>query len=218
MDRRSLSLRWPVVVVSLALFSVVLVGCKSGLETATLLWNGYDIQPEFDGLKGKTVAVVCKPLTSQEFSNAGAARALTEGICECLKAHIKDIHLVDPQKVTALVDEKGMEDYVEIGKALKAEKVIGIDIESFGVLDGQTLFKGRASVSIRVYDVAEKQIEWHKAPPQFVYPKIGSTPVQELPEGEFRNQFVANLAEQIARYFYPHDRHDDYASDVSSTR
>ena len=27
---------------------------------------------------------------------------------------------------------------------------------------------------------------------------------------EFRNKFVAILAEQIARYFYPHDRHDDY--------
>ena len=45
------------------------------------------------------MAVVCKPLTSQEFSNTGAARALTEGICERLKAHIKDIHIIDPQKV-----------------------------------------------------------------------------------------------------------------------
>ena len=49
-----------------------------------------------------------------------------------------------------------MEDYLEIGKALKAEKVVGIDIESFSVLDGQTLFRGRATVSIRVYDVADK--------------------------------------------------------------
>ena len=71
MDRRSLSLRWPAVVVSLALLSVVAVGCKSGLESVTLLWNGYDIPPEWDGLKGKKVAVVCKPLTSQEFSNSG---------------------------------------------------------------------------------------------------------------------------------------------------
>ena len=168
------------------------------------------------GLKGKKVAVVCKPLTSQEFSNAGAARALAEGICERLKAHVKDIHIIDPQKVAELLDEKGMEDYLEIGKELKAEKVVGIDIESFGVLDGPTLFSGRSTVSIQVYDVAEKQVEWHKSPPQFEYPKIGSTPMQDFTEIEFRNQFVAILAEQIARFFYPHDRHDDYASDVSS--
>ena len=111
-----------------------------------------------------------------------------------------------------------MDDYLEIGKTLKAEKVVGIDIESFSVLDGQTLFRGRATVSIQVYDVAEKQVEWHKAPPQFEYPKIGSTPAQDLPEMEFRNQFVAILAEQIARYFYPHDRHEDYGSDAVSIR
>ena len=45
------------------------------------------------------MAVVCKPLTGEEFSNAGAARALAEGICDRLKAHVKEIHIIDPQKV-----------------------------------------------------------------------------------------------------------------------
>jgi hypothetical protein len=217
MDRRSLSLRWPAIVASLLLLSVMVLGCKSGLESLTILIEGYDIPAECDGLKEKKVVVVCKPLTSLEFSSSGVDRALAEGICERLKAHVKKIQIIDPQKVAALID-KGKDDYLEIGKALKADKVVAVDIESFGVLDGQTLFKGRSTVSIRVYDVAEKQVEWHKAPPQFEYPKIGSMPAQELPEMEFRNQFVAVLAEQISRFFYPHDRHDDYASDMSSSR
>src|SRR5271157_3481967 len=218
MDRRSLLLRWRVVVWSLALLSIVVIGCKSGLESVTLLWNGYDIAPEWDGLKGKKVAVVCKPLTSQEFSNSGAARALAEGICERLKAHIKDIHIIESQKVAELVDEKGMDDYLEIGKALKAEKVIGIDIESFSVLDGQTLFRGRSTVNIQVYDVAEKHVEWRKSPPQFEYPRNGPTPMADFTEMEFRNRFVGILAEHLARYFYPHDRHDDYGDDALSIR
>ena len=73
MDRRSLSLRWPVVVWSLALLPVVAVGCKSILQSCHPACQGYDIPAEWDGLKGKKVAVVCKPLTSQEFSNSGAA-------------------------------------------------------------------------------------------------------------------------------------------------
>ncbi|MGO9114855.1 MAG: hypothetical protein ACLP9L_37045 [Thermoguttaceae bacterium] len=218
MDCRSLSLRWPMVVWSLALLLVVVIGCKSGLESFTLLYEGYDIPPEWDGLKGKKVAVVCKPLTSQEFSNSGAARALAEGICDRLKAHIKDIHIIEPQKVATLVDEKGIEDYAEIGKALKAEKVIGIDIESFSVLDGQTLFRGRSTVNIQVYDVAEKHVEWRKSPPQFEYPRNGPTPMADFTEMEFRNRFVGILAEQLARYFYPHDRHDDYGDDALSIR
>jgi hypothetical protein len=201
-----------VAVLSLALLSLAALGCKSGLETLAYVWQGTDLPAEWDGLRGKKVAVVCKPLTSEEFSNPGTARALAEGICDRLRTNVKKIQIIDPQKVAALVDEKGMEDYLEIGKALKAEKVVGIDIVSFGVLDGPTLFRGRSTVSIQVYDVAEKHIEWRKSPPQFEHPRIGSTPIGSLTEMEFRNQFVTILAEQIARYFYPHDQDDDYAA------
>jgi len=205
-------------VLSLALLFALAIGCKSGMETVALLYEGYDIPPEFDGLKGKKVAVVCKPLTSQEFSNARAARALAEGISDRLKAHIKDIHIVDSQQVANLIDEKGMEDYAQIGKAMKADKVVGIDIVSFGVLDGQTLFRGRAMVSVQVYDVAENHIEWRKSPPEIVYPRTCSTPAADISETDFCNQFVGILAEQIARFFYPHDRHDDYGDDALSIR
>ena len=218
MDRRSPLLRWPLIVLSLVLLSLVAVGCKSALQSFSILYEGYDIPAEWEGLRGKKVAVVCKPLTSQEFSNSGAARALAEGICDRLKAHVKDIHIIDPQKVAALVDEKGMEDYLEIGKELKAEKVVGIDIESFGILDGQTLFRGRSTVSIQVYDVAEKHVEWRKSPPQIEYPRMSSTPASDFTEMEFRNKYVGILADRVARFFYPHDRHDEYGDDALSIR
>ena len=156
------------------------MGCKSVLETVTLLVNGTDLPADYTGLKGKTVAIVCKPLTSDEFSNAGTARALTEGICERLKTHVKDIHLVNAQKVAKLLDEEGLEDYLEIGKKLKADKVVGIDIESFGVRDGQTLYRGRAKVSIQVYDVAGKEIEWRKCRQSTCIPGSAAPPHRTL--------------------------------------
>jgi hypothetical protein len=214
MDRRSLALRWPLLVVSLVFLSIVVIGCKSGLETITLLVTGYDSPPEFEGLKGKKVAVICKPVASQEFSSTGAARALAEGICERLKLHIKDIHLIEQRKVDKLVDENGMEDYAAIGKALKAEKVVGIDIESFSVLDGQTLFRGRSTISVQVYDVAEKNVEWRKRLPQIQYPRNSSTPASDCTEVDFRNKFVSDLAEHIARLFYGHDPHEDFGEDA----
>ena len=219
MARCSLSLRWPAAIVaSLALAAIAVLGCKSGIESAALLWEGYDIPPEWDGLVGKKVAVVCKPLTSLDLSSQGVDRTLSEAICDRLKAKVKKIKIIDPQKVARLVDEKGMEDYIEIGKELKAEKVVAIEIESFSVLDGQTLFRGRSTLSIRVYDVAEKQVEWRKSPPQFEYPSYGSTPAVDFTEMDFRNKFVAILADQIGRCFYPHDRHEDYGRDALSIR
>ena len=161
---------------------------------------------------GQKVVVVCKPLTSLAFNNQGVDRALAEGICERLKHNVKKIEVIDPDKVAGLCDKTGMEDCLEIGKALKAEKVVGVNIASFGVLEGQTLFLGRSTVSIRVYDVATKHVDWRKAMPEVKYPTIGPKPAQDVPEMEFRNQFVDVLAEQIARCFYPHDENADYAA------
>jgi hypothetical protein len=187
------------------------------LQSFTLIYQGYDEPAEWDGLQGKKVAVVCKPITSLEYSSAGVDRVLAEGICEQLKAHLKDkIHIIDQKKIAKLRDEKGMEDYVEIGKALGAEKVVGVDLESFGVQDGATLYRGRATVNIQVWDVATKESDWHKTGEEFLYPTTCSTPMQDVHEAEFRNQFVAVLVKEISRCFYPHDPREDVGRDALS--
>jgi hypothetical protein len=217
MDSRSSSVRWPAVLSALALAAVAALGCKSALMSAGLLLSGYDIPPEYEGLKDKKVAVVCKMVTMEELNNSGTARALSEAICQRLKANNKSIrcHLIESQKVANLLDEKGLEDPREIGKQLKADKVIAVDIESFGVHEGQTLYRGRSTLTVHVYDVANKDEDWQKAPLHAEYPSWGPTPAQDKSEVEFRNQFVASLAEQIGRSFYPHDR---YAHDPDETR
>jgi hypothetical protein len=216
MERRCCSIRLPALLTLLALV-VAAAGCKTALISAGLLWNGYEVPAEFDGLKDKKVVVVCK-MISTEFSNMHTERALAEAISERLKVNSKKIHLIEPQKAIALRDEKGLDDAIEIGKQLKADKVIAIDIESFRVNEGQTLYRGRSAMSIHVFDVATKDDEWHKQPPQFEYPSIGPTPAQEMSEADFRNRFIANLADQIARYFYPHDRFSRDSDSPLATR
>ncbi len=206
MERRTCAIRWPAIAAGLLLTAA---GCKTALISAGLLWNGYDVPAEFDGLKDKKVAVVCK-MVSPDLSSSHPERALAEAICERLKANSKKIkiHLVSPQKVAVLIDDKGLEDPIEIGKQLKAEKVVAVSIESFNVNEGQTLYRGRSSVTIHVYDVASGDDEWHKTPSPIEYPAIAPTPAQDMSEPEFRNHFIDNLADRIARYFYSYDRYD----------
>ena len=117
MDRRSRALRWPVIVCWMALL-LVAFGCKSTLQSLTLLYEGYDLPAEWNGLEGKKVAVVCKPLTSLEYTSPGVDKNLAEAISELLKTHVKGIHIISPQKVADLLDIKGKGEYIEIGKAL----------------------------------------------------------------------------------------------------
>jgi hypothetical protein len=194
----------------LALFAISAPGCKSGMESIAILWQGYDIPPDCDSLQDQKVAVVCKTVTMEELGNSGNARQLAEAICERLKTNNKKIKIIPPEKVARLIDEKGLDDPIEIGKQLKAEKVLAIDIESFRVLEGQTLYRGHATISIKVYDVATKEQVCHKRPSQFEWPTYGPTPMQEMSEAEFRNKFIDILSQKVGRYFYPHDR---YAKD-----
>lgn len=206
MERRSCSIRWLAALASLVLFAAA-AGCTV-LQSAALLIKGTDTAAEFDGLEGKKVAVVCKMVDMVDLSNSTTARSLSEAICERLKANNKKIHLIAPQRVADVVDNKGLEDPIAIGKQLKAEKVLAVDIESFGVREGQTLFHGKAVMAIHVYDIATREEDWHKEPPLHAeYPSWGPTPAQEVGEGEFRNRFIANLADQIGQSFYPHDRY-----------
>ena len=40
------------------------IGCQSGLFTAMYLFKGTEVDPDFKDLKGKKVAVVCRPMVS----------------------------------------------------------------------------------------------------------------------------------------------------------
>ena len=53
----------------------MLAGCST-LMTVAYLIQPADMPAEFDGLKGKTVAVVCRPIIELEFTDAGSAREL----------------------------------------------------------------------------------------------------------------------------------------------
>ena len=215
MDRRSLLPRWPAVAASLIVLSILTCGCKSALK-ALPLYQRHRHPSRIRRSERKNRRRRLPAADRRRVQHGRHRPGIDRENLRSLKHNVKEIHLIDSQKVANLLDEKGVDDYLEIGRTLKADKVVGIDIESFSDLDGQTLFRGRATVHIKVYDVADKQVEWRKSPPQFEWPRIGSKPATDCNEVAFRNEFIDVLAEQIARYFYPHDRYEDSASDSLS--
>lgn len=202
-----------------AAFSVValilpLAGGCNLVATGMYVLTGNDSPAEFDKLKDKKVAVVCRPVTSLDFNNSSVANMLSQQVGALLKLHIGKIEIIDGRKVNDWTDENTWEEYVEIGKALNADMVVGIDLEEFNLYQGQTLYQGRANIHFAVYDVTKgKQHVWEKFLPQVVYPPTGGIPASERPEGEFRRKFVGTLAEQIGQHFYPHDSTADFAAD-----
>lgn len=203
----------------LAFVGLAIITCVGGCNALAAL--GYVThndaeEAECSQLIGKRIAIVCRPVEQLQYSDSTAAPDLANAVGDLLSHHVKKCQIISPSDVAEWADQHNWNEYAEVGKALKADVVVGIDLEQFSINEGQTLFKGRAEVHLCVYDVKNggKTIFNKKMPPT-VYPPNSAVAQSEQSEGEFRRQYITVLAEHIARYFYAHDPRADFASDTN---
>lgn len=190
------------------------IGCSI---VATGLWaiDPNDRTAEYDGLKKQRVVVVCRQTNSLEYRNSGVAKVLGVQVAKKLKDEVKEIEIVPQSDVDDWLDNNELVSYIEIGKALQADKVVAIDLENFNLFQGSTLFQGQAAAQVVVFDVATEEEVFERVPLETLYPP--STPVardSSVSEALFRRKFVEVLADQIARTFYPHDSRQANAKDI----
>jgi hypothetical protein len=218
MDRPSLR-HGIALLVALAITILPAFGCRSVMTTAAILIWGTDVDPDFKDLKGKKVAVVCRPLVMLQYRDSNAGRDLAQQVSLLLQKQVPKIQTVDQRKVTKWTDENTWEEYTEVGKAMKADMVVGIDLESFTIFQGQTLYQGKADATIKVYDCQNGgKLVFEKTIPQSIYPPNAGIAASERTEAAFRREFLEVLADQIARHFYAHDPHADIGQDSTSLK
>lgn len=200
----------------LCLCLVALVPPLSGCST--LLTVAYLVQPadmpaEFTGLKGKHVAVVCRPIVELEFSDAGSARELATLIDAQLEKNVRKINIIGQQEVARWLDEHSWVDYQTLGKSLDADYVVGIDLERFRLHEGSTLYRGRATATVRVYDVAKGDMAFEKRLDDFAFPANSAIPATDRSETEFRAIFLQMLSQKISRLFHAYESRETFAEE-----
>ena len=132
--------------------------------------------------KGKRVAVVCHPLVQLQYRNAGVAKDIAKQVSKKLKEHDSTIQLVSRKDIDDWADKNDNTDYVAIGKGVKADMVVGIDLESFSDLEGATLYRGQAICKIAVYDVkVGHDPVWERPMPKLLYPPNSAQPANDCP-------------------------------------
>ncbi len=236
MDRPSLHHKIPLYLSLLSLCVIVSGGCVSGLATMMYLFKGTNVDAEYKYLKGKTVAVIVRPVVDLQYCNPNVPLELGQQINICLQKNVPKIKTIEQQKVNAWCDENDPEDVTALGKALKADMVVSVELGGFSLFQGQTIYQGRAISSIQVFDCRDEQkkakdkdmpkkdkdasdnIVFEKSLPETKYPPNTGVPTADKQEYEFRQEFIKILADQIARHFYAHDSHADFAQDVLTLR
>jgi hypothetical protein len=190
-------------------------GCGPLATIAWLIHGPEMIPAEFDGLKGKRVAVVC--LDGNSLSGPGGeADTVAKAVAISLGKNVPDIRVVRQNEVADWLDTHGddVTDYRDVGRGVKADMVVGIDLLAFNLHEGQTLLKGRAKVGVKVYDMKKGgELVFESTPKEIAWPENGARHVTEN-EANFRTNFIGMLSERIARDFYAVELAQNFGTDA----
>jgi predicted transglutaminase-like cysteine proteinase len=199
----------------IAVFLLASTGCVNALATAMYVIRGNNIEAEFNDFKNKKVVVVCRATADLGFSSAAATRDLARQVGQLLAANVRKIQVVPARDVENWADENSWDDPREVGEALGAQMVLEIDLEHFALYKGQTLYQGSADYTLRVIDLEQGgETVWQKSPPRSLWPPNSAVLTSEKREPEFRQEYVAILASEIAKHFYAHDAYAQFAADA----
>jgi hypothetical protein len=177
-------------------------------------FQGQQIPAKYAGLKDKKVAVVC--ITSSNSGGPGTeADVLARSVSKILTKEVPGIDVVPQDKVIDWMDKNNWNqiDYKQVGRGVKADTVVAIELGAFTIHEGQTLLRGRAGIGVKVFDMTQKGKLVYDTPAREIsFPKNGASQVTQS-ELEFRRLFVWSLAQEIARDFHSYDAVEDLARD-----
>jgi hypothetical protein len=193
-------------------------GCGNQLGILSYWLNGITpMEAKFKGLEGKRVAVVC--LDGNSLSGPSSdADSIAKAVTTTLGYKVPDIQIVRQPEIADWIDSQNQDlsDYREIGRGVKADMVVGIDLLSFSIHEGQTLLKGRAKVGVKVFDMKKGgEVVYESPAKEIAWPESGARHVTE-DEGNFRTTYLYILADRIARDFYPYEAIEDIALDAKN--
>lgn len=195
-------------------------GCVGILSTMRWLGGGNPMPAEYAGLKEQRVAVVCVSEDSS-YGTGSESLLLSREVSSILQKNVKKIELVRADEIADWIDREGWDeiDYREIGRGVKADRVVAIGLAGFSIHEGTSLYKGRADITISVYDMEDGGHEvFRKSIPEFSFPATGPYPVGDLSEVQFRRAFLKTLSQRAARHFYAYDPAEDFSRDTAFIR
>lgn len=221
MDRSFSRLRFWMLSLLLTLLLLPTTGCLHAILATGIyvLQGGNVVAAECEALEGQRVVVVCRPPSSHEYRHAGAARTIGKRISKMLQANIPDIDVVSPQEVDNWVDEQDWDNFKDLGRAVKATRIVYIELDDFSLYKGTTLYQGNADVNVTVYDMTNQGEElWQRHVGQVLFPRNSGIPAADKSIQEFQRQFVDVVSNQVASHFYEHDPNATFALDAVANK
>ncbi len=189
------------------------VGCNL-LPHIAYVAGGTMVQPQYEGLAEARVAVVCVA-DGASYGAGNESERLARGIASNLSTKVPEIDVVRWPEIADWIDRKGWDqiDYREVGRGVKADRVVAVDLASYQILDGSALYKGRADLTVIVYDMEQDGREvFRKEITEFTFPPNGPYYATEISEAKFNKLFLKMLADEVSKFFHAYDMIEEFGT------
>jgi hypothetical protein len=206
---------------SLTLFSAS--GCAGAFLMPIYLIYGTDAPAVYKNEmkaipKGSKMVVICRSNLNL-FGSANPNADLAQSVTYVVSTEMKDkkkkkLVWIPYAEVEDRFDEEELNSlsFEKMGHELKADYVIGVEIDAFDIHHSTQFFQGNAKVLVRMIRVQDGETVVRQSMPTYTYP-ANPIPRSEYDEIEFQKTFTVRLARNIATLFCPHDPHAEYATD-----
>ncbi len=176
--------------------------------------GGTMVPPQYKGLEEARVAVVCVS-DGASYGLGNESERLARSVAMILGERVPDIDIVRWAEIADWIDRKGWDeiDYREVGRGVKADRVVAIDLSGFQVREGASLYKGRADLIITVFDMKAGGKEvFRREITDFSYPPNGPYHAAEITESKFSKLYLKVLAGEVAKFFHEYDMIDNFGA------
>jgi hypothetical protein len=190
-------------------------GCVSLISNLQHAIHGPPKVPAaFDKFPKKRVAVICMS-QADLYGTGGVARSIARSVEQILSREVEEIDLVGQDALEDWMDHNDWNqlNFTQIGRGMKADYVLAIELNSpITLKEGPTLFKGRADITVTVYDIAKNgEVVLRKQSPELSWPTNGR---YGLSESAFERLFLGKIAEHIAKQFHPYEPNAELGMDT----
>ncbi len=207
------STRWTSPVAALLICAVA--GCTPLATVYWVLKDGNTAPPEYSGLKNRRVAVVWRGGRGHEFRQleASVPQQIGKKVSHAIKRRLgRKVHMISPEKIEQYADENEWQDFIEVGRDLKAERVLAIDVEKLSIKNSGTLHHASTTITVTVYDMQQDGEQVFEKIFEINFPpKIGGVSVSEMSERQFIGLLVNYVARNIGELFYDHNPRETFA-------
>lgn len=193
-------------------------GCQAMLTTIIYLFHGNETKAKYKFFKGKKIAVVCLAENMTDSRYDDVPRNLAKNVGIHLSENVRKIDVISPALVNKWLDrhDNEIEDFQEFGKAMEADMVLVIYLDSFETSSPASpgSYQGRSSVSFTVYEISSGKPIASESLPELVYPPNARTMGTDVRESEFRKRYMYQLARSVSCYFHAYDHNQNIAMDA----